>query len=275
MASTPAAAAAGGPPELVAQLIFSHLLHHRCAETAALVARDMLPAAELPEAVRADVAARAEVHAAVLRGDVDGAMTLLGSRFGPDALAAAPRVAFRLKCQKFVELVAAGRVDAALAYGRCELGAAPPGPADEDLFADALSLLAYDDPAASPCGRLLSPAHRRVLLARTARAARSHRCHQATPPPAVHPAPPLTCFARHRCRRRRRRDINAPRREALAEELNSALCARAGAGHFSALERTYQQASVALAELKRLHDPRCLLVDVRAAVMEGGDGAYS
>ncbi len=54
-------------------------------------------------------------------------------------------------------------VEAALAYGRSELGPCTQTSSDEELLADALSLLAYDEPATSPCGQLLLESQRRAL----------------------------------------------------------------------------------------------------------------
>jgi hypothetical protein len=56
-----------------------------------------------------------------------------------------------------------GGFEAALAYGRAELGPGSKSPDEEELLSDALSLLAYADPAASPCGHLLRPRQRLQL----------------------------------------------------------------------------------------------------------------
>lgn len=42
-----------------------------------------------------------------------------------------------------------------MSYGRTVLVKVASGEADQDLLQDALSLLGYDDPAASPCSYLL------------------------------------------------------------------------------------------------------------------------
>ena len=46
--------------------------------------------------------------------------------------------------------------EGAMGYGRAVLVRAVAGPEDAELLQDALSLLGYEDPAASPCGALLS-----------------------------------------------------------------------------------------------------------------------
>ncbi|GLI60772.1 hypothetical protein VaNZ11_003004 [Volvox africanus] len=50
-----------------------------------------------------------------------------------------------------------------LAYGRTELWPRCQTPADRDLLMEAVSLLAFDNPAASPAGDMLRPAHRTML----------------------------------------------------------------------------------------------------------------
>ena len=60
--------------------------------------------------------------------------------------------------------VRAKQDEAAMAYGRAELSkAAAASPAHQEELQDALSLLAYDVPEASPCGNLLSPSHQAHL----------------------------------------------------------------------------------------------------------------
>lgn len=62
--------------------------------------------------------------------------------------------------QRFVELVSAGRLDAALAMGRSELAGAARTADEEEHLLDCLSLLAYDPPSCGPSGHLLSASHR-------------------------------------------------------------------------------------------------------------------
>lgn len=52
---------------------------------------------------------------------------------------------------------------AALAHGKAELGGPLPEKEQRDLLSDALTLLCYEDPAASPQGALMVPAARATL----------------------------------------------------------------------------------------------------------------
>jgi hypothetical protein len=79
------------------------------------------------------------------------------AHYGAAALASSPGLGFRLRVQQFLELVRArAPPQAVLEFGRAQLGPAAAGPEDEELLSDAVSLLAYADPEASPCGNLLS-----------------------------------------------------------------------------------------------------------------------
>lgn len=129
---------------------------------------------QLSQADIQDALLRQRVYDAVCQGRVDDALDAVAAQYGAAVLDSAPRLAFKLKVQHFVELVrragsgsssssASGSVEEALAYGRSELGPRLQGPQDEELLSDALSLLAYADPAASPCGHLLRESSRAEL----------------------------------------------------------------------------------------------------------------
>ena len=91
--------------DVVGHLVFEYLKHHGHWDSAAAVSKDVLGGAtEVPAAAREGAAALKAVVEAVVRGDVDaavqGAETLV-----PGVMAAYPRVAFALQCQKLCELV--------------------------------------------------------------------------------------------------------------------------------------------------------------------------
>ena len=71
-------------------------------------------------------------------------------------------LSFKLRVQQFLEAMrgGSGSAAAALDYGRTHLVPALSCAADEELLADVLSLLAYQDPLDSPCGHLMRPARR-------------------------------------------------------------------------------------------------------------------
>jgi hypothetical protein len=174
-AAKAAARAAAAAEDLPARLVLDYLVHHGCWEAAAAVARDALGgAAAAPAGARAEAAALRALGDALAAGDVaaaaEGAEAL-----APGVLAAHPRVAFALRCQRFVELVGAGADAEAVAYGRDEVGPACTAPEDRALLEEALTLFAYPDPEASPAAHLLGARHRAELAAALQRAVRAAR----------------------------------------------------------------------------------------------------
>jgi hypothetical protein len=124
---------------------------------AAAAAAATAAAAALSGAEVEDALCRQTIYDAVCSGRLDDALQQVERHYGAAALAAAPGLAFRLKVQQFLELVRARAPAAAvLEFGRAQLGPAAATPEDEELLADAVSLMAYGDPEASPCGNLLS-----------------------------------------------------------------------------------------------------------------------
>jgi hypothetical protein len=162
---------------------------------AAAAAAGAFSEADVQDALR-----RQKIYSAVCAGHVADSLAVVKAQYGPAVLEQHPRLHFKLRVQHFVELVrqageaaaqqpqqqqqggsqasngaAAGACagsssssssngfEAALAYGRAELGPGSKSEADEELLSDALSLLAYADPAASPCGHLLRESYRAEL----------------------------------------------------------------------------------------------------------------
>jgi hypothetical protein len=110
----------------------------------------------------ADAVVRQQVYDRVLQGHLDEAAGLLEQHCGDTFLQQRPRLLFRLRLQQFVELLRSqsASAEAVLLYGRRELGPLVAGADEEEMLAEALSLLAYADPAASPCAHLLRPSQR-------------------------------------------------------------------------------------------------------------------
>ncbi|KIZ01764.1 hypothetical protein MNEG_6194 [Monoraphidium neglectum] len=118
-----------------------------------------LPSAEVEDAVR-----RQQIYDAVCAGRLEEALQQVDQHYGLPALDASPGLSFRLKVQRFLELVRArAPPQSILEYGRAQLAPAAAGPEDEELLSDAVSLLAYAEPEASPCGTLLLPGARAEL----------------------------------------------------------------------------------------------------------------
>jgi hypothetical protein len=134
---------------------------------------------------------RQKIYDAVCAGHIADALAIVKAQYGQAVLQQNPHLHFKLRVQQFVELVRGACIsspkqqqqqqqsskasngagasslgsgfEAALAYGRAELGPGSKSDQDEELLSDALSLLAYADPAASPCGHLLRESFRADL----------------------------------------------------------------------------------------------------------------
>ena len=75
--------------------------HHRGVQVAQLLGSQAKPA---PEGEVQDFRARSSISTALRVGDIDQALAEV-EQYAPGALQANPRLLFRLRCQKFVELV--------------------------------------------------------------------------------------------------------------------------------------------------------------------------
>ena len=153
-----------------ARLALDHLRHVGARRAAAALAADAFPNGcaggvgidddqdASPDAARA-ASARAAARAAVVRGDIASARASAEAA-APGAISSTPALDFALDVRAFVELVRARDDDGAMAHGAARLtrarAVAAGGEAAVDALADALSLLAYMDPSASPAGGLLS-----------------------------------------------------------------------------------------------------------------------
>lgn len=158
---------------------------------AAAAAQGAFSEADVQDALR-----RQKIYDAVCAGHMSDALAIVKVQYGQHVLDQDPRLHFKLRVQQFVELLrgacnsssssgpaAEGQgpshasngaaaapgfgsgsgFEAALAYGRAELGPGSKDEQDEELLSDALSLLAYADPATSPCGHLLRESYRAEL----------------------------------------------------------------------------------------------------------------
>ena len=167
-AGAKAAGGAAAARAVALRLALGHMRHVGATKAAAALERDAGDAlqragADPGAAAAADAAAaaRAAARTALRSGDV-AAARLAAEAAAPGAVAAAPALDFSLDVRAFVELVRSRDDAAAIAHGVASLSrdraAAAAGAAGVEALADALSLLAYSDPAASPAGALLAPA---------------------------------------------------------------------------------------------------------------------
>lgn len=208
-----------------------------------------------------EIKGRQAIYDAVLSGHIDTALQQVQQQYSPALLPAHPRLHFRLKVQHFVEQLRPGAAgpEAALLYGRSELGPAAKGTPEDELFIDALSLLAYSDPAASPAGHLLHQKHRQQLAEQLNDAIMAHnRAGAAGDAGAASEAA-------------------AAGGDAAAGGSAAAAGAQAGSGQGqqqgsssgSALERLYRQGAAAVAVLQELGDLQACEVEPRQLCLEG------
>lgn len=110
------------------------------------------------------IAERMEVRKAVHAGRVLEAVARVND-MDPDVLDTRPRLCFRLHRQHLVELIRdGGRLEEALRYAQTDV--APHAAGSDEMLAEmeeAMLLLAFDDPAASPAGHLLAQAQRQAV----------------------------------------------------------------------------------------------------------------
>ncbi|GLC55921.1 hypothetical protein PLESTB_001044600 [Pleodorina starrii] len=107
---------------------------------------------------------RARLRSCVMSGDVDGALALLAAQC-PAVLADSGRfgqVHFQLACQKYIELVRAGRVQEAVLFAQRTLSQlrGPSAASLEPSLRDVVALVAYQDPQASPLAHLMGRGQR-------------------------------------------------------------------------------------------------------------------
>ncbi|GAB0490065.1 hypothetical protein MMPV_001295 [Pyropia vietnamensis] len=124
------------PLESVSGVVLQYLVHAGAPRAAAAFAA----ATDRRALLDSEMAARAEreaAYTAVCEGRIDDAVAAVAARH-PTLLPSSPRLAVRLLCAKFVELVRGGRLEDALAFAQTRLapyrdGGAPPGGASFDL----------------------------------------------------------------------------------------------------------------------------------------------
>jgi len=143
----------------VLRLVLGYLVHEGFCDTAQELAREA-GAAELVKGMGQDleaVAHRRRVVEAVAAGDVDAALDLLQAQC-PALLERDGGLRFRLQCQKYVEMVRAGRFEDALAYAvRGEPAGPGPGTGPRPPPPHALPRAS---PGPGPPGRRSSALHR-------------------------------------------------------------------------------------------------------------------
>eukprot|EP00210_Caulerpa_lentillifera_P006479 g6191.t1 len=149
---------------IIAEIILDYLIHHRYPKTAAMVSYDLFDGNRLSEKEEAGIITRQRIYEAVLCGNIDEALSQTDA-IAPGTLEAHPRILFKLRCQKFIQMIQSVDEDthAALQFGRTFLTPSCSSSEDQAFLSEVLTLIAYDDPDTSPCGYLLGIDYRRDL----------------------------------------------------------------------------------------------------------------
>lgn len=170
------------PSYLLEELVFGYLTHSGFSDTARLVARDSLGGTREVSAFDVEsVKRRRQIADMVTSGNIDGAISAT-EQLAPGTLNKSPSILFRLHVQVFLEMVRAGKDLEAIEYARSVLRNAASSKQDNELLEEAVTLLGYDQPAASPVGQLLAPSHAAQLAADLNRAILSHQGGQEKAP---------------------------------------------------------------------------------------------
>eukprot|EP00242_Pyramimonas_sp_CCMP2087_P016646 CAMPEP_0198207392 /NCGR_PEP_ID=MMETSP1445-20131203/10846_1 /TAXON_ID=36898 /ORGANISM="Pyramimonas sp., Strain CCMP2087" /LENGTH=406 /DNA_ID=CAMNT_0043880401 /DNA_START=223 /DNA_END=1439 /DNA_ORIENTATION=+ len=159
------------PQRFTLDVVTQYLQHYGCSGTlsALLDASCGLPRVEpcsVPSSVAAvDMDTRAALRRLLLEGKVDATMLKMQQEY-PNIWKDDISVAFHLHCQKFIELVRLGDVDAAVRQARAHLAIYRGIDTQADLvLQDVLALLAYEDPYVEPAVRHLLSVQQREVVA--------------------------------------------------------------------------------------------------------------
>jgi len=168
---------------IVAELILDYLVHHRYWKAAAIVSSDLFEKKRLTEQDEASIVARQRIYEAVISGNIDEALSQTES-IAAGTLEKHPRILFKLRCQKFMQMVQNPDEDShsALQFGRTFLTPSCSSPEDHAFLSEVLTLIAYESPEQSPCGHLLKLDYKRELAEELNSAILENQGRKAKPP---------------------------------------------------------------------------------------------
>ncbi|GIL50636.1 hypothetical protein Vafri_6765 [Volvox africanus] len=150
---------------LLPQLMYDYLMHQRFWRTAAVLGQDLLRSeGQLDEQELSDITVRQQSYDLVAAGRIDEALALLREKYPPELLVERPSLDFRLRVQKFVEMVAVAHAAAGLnksetraaavavktACGGNTLAAAAAAPSTSSSLLDGTSAAASSSDTGSP-----------------------------------------------------------------------------------------------------------------------------
>ncbi|XP_052189631.1 ran-binding protein M homolog [Diospyros lotus] len=155
------------------ELVHSYLLHYGYEDTLKLfdmANRSSLPPISLTQGngfpKQDDMYAlnqRKTLRQLIRSGEIDEAFDKLQSWYPQIIQDDTSPICFLLHCQRFIELIRAGKVEEALAYGRVEFEKFNQLTELDDLVKDCATLLAYEQPQKSSVGYLLEESQREIV----------------------------------------------------------------------------------------------------------------
>ncbi|KAI8551051.1 hypothetical protein RHMOL_Rhmol06G0154800 [Rhododendron molle] len=158
-------------------IVRSYLLHYGYEDTLKLfdmAGKSSLPPISLPKENGFDeqdnmyaLNRRKTLRQLIRSGEIDEAISKLGDWYPQIIQRDTSATCFLLHCQKFIELIRAGKLEEAVAYGRIEFekvsGVEEFRQVIEVVKHDCAALLAYEQPQQSSVGYLLSESQREIV----------------------------------------------------------------------------------------------------------------
>ncbi|XP_024404230.1 uncharacterized protein [Physcomitrium patens] len=145
-------------------LVDSYLMHYGYSDTASALIRESALEGKVISVKEAEsMHLRRKIQEAVLDGRIDEAIEQT-NYIAPEVLLSQPSVLYRLKCQKFIEMIRGGDDEATMTFGRTELSELDAeSEEDKQHYREVISLLAYPHPEISPLRHLIQPSRREAV----------------------------------------------------------------------------------------------------------------
>lgn len=154
-------------------IVRSYLLHYGYEDTLKLfdmAGKSSLPPISLPKENGFDeqdnmyaLNRRKTLRQLIRSGEIDEAIGKLGDWYPQIIQRDTSATCFLLHCQKFIELIRAGKLEEAVAYGRIEFEKVSGVEEFRQVIEDCAALLAYEQPQQSSVGYLLSESQREIV----------------------------------------------------------------------------------------------------------------
>lgn len=154
-------------------IVRSYLLHYGCEDTLKLfdmAGKSSLPPISLAQENGFDeqdnmyaLNRRKTLRQLIRSGEIDEAIDILHDWYPQIIQRNTSATCFLLHCQKFIELIRAGKLEEAVSYGRIEFEKVSGVEEFRQVIEDCAALLAYEQPQKSSVGYLLSESQREIV----------------------------------------------------------------------------------------------------------------